>query len=288
LKPRVSVVTCVKNGENHINKCINSILIQSFSDFEFIIIDDYSTDKTPDIVKKYDDPRIRYFRNEKWIGVSKSRNIGLHQATGEYIFFTDSDCLVQMTWIEEGLKCLETRPCVGVEGKIYYVSEDFQPTFSDHIVQNKTGGNYMTGNVAYRKLVLEKVGGFDESLNYFEDRDIALRVMKHGAIIFNPKMVAYHSRVVMTPRSFVQLATHEKYRICLFKKFGEKKFFVWRIFMPTNLIKVFFPFMIFASLFSNRFENPNDFRLLPYSYIYAVLERLSIWRTGVYEKFFVI
>jgi len=163
---------CVRNVEKYISECIESILDQTFSDFEIVIIDDMSSDNTKNIIEKFDDKRIRYFRNEKWLGISKSRNRSVEHAAGEYIFFTDGDCTVSKNWIEEGLKYLKDPNCLGVEGRICYVSEDYEPTFSDHVVENRYGGHFMTGNMAYKKRVIETVGGFDERLTYLEDRDI--------------------------------------------------------------------------------------------------------------------
>jgi GT2 family glycosyltransferase len=72
--------------------------------------------------------------------------------------------------------------CVGVEGKVCYVSEDYKPTFSDRVIQNRYGGQFLTGSMAYKKDVIERVGGFDERYTYLDDRDLALRAMKLGKI----------------------------------------------------------------------------------------------------------
>ena len=80
-------------------------------------------------------------------------------------------------WIEQGLKTLENSNCVGVEGQIYYISKQYKPTFSDHTYEMKPG-KFMTGNVAYKRRVVENVGGFDERYSYFEDRDLAFRILR--------------------------------------------------------------------------------------------------------------
>jgi len=278
----------VRNVEKYISNCIKSILNQTFNDFEIVIIDDMSDDSTKTIIENFDDKRIRYYGNQKWLGIPRSRNRGVKYAAGDYIFFTDGDCTVSKNWIEEGLSYLKDPNCVGVEGKIYYVSRDFESTFSDCIMENKNGGNFMTGNMAYKKRVIEDVGGFDESLTYFEDRDIALRIMKYGKIFFNPKMIVYHPRVTLTPKRYVETATRTGNRVHLFKKNGEKKFLLWRILFPVNLIKIFFPPLIFSSLFFKKFKNSNDFKLLPFTYIYVICERLNIWKECARTRVFLI
>jgi glycosyltransferase involved in cell wall biosynthesis len=287
-KPTVSVVMCARNAEMCIGSCVKSILNQSFRDFEIIVVDDASNDKTANLIRGFDDQRIRYFRNEEWFGIARSRNRGLIHATGKYIFFTDADCVVAKNWIEEGLKYLEDSDCVGVEGKIFYVSEHYTPTFSDHVMENRNGDNFMTGNVAYKKSAVKNVGGFDERIFYLCDRDLALRITKQGKIRFNKDMIVYHPRVILSPERLIKSAAIIENRVCIFKRFGEKKQISWRVVNPFNLAKILFPPLIFVSLFFNKFKTEDDFKLLPYTYVYAVFERLHVWKTCARERVFLI
>ncbi len=63
-----------------------------------------ATDKTKNLIENFQDKRIKYFKNEKWLGITKSRNRSIKFAKGDYIFFTDGDCVVSKDWIEQGLK----------------------------------------------------------------------------------------------------------------------------------------------------------------------------------------
>jgi glycosyltransferase involved in cell wall biosynthesis len=288
LRPTVSVIICAKDVEKYIGKCIKSILGQSFKDFELLIIDDMSCDSTPKIIKEFEDGRIKYLRNEEWLGIARSRNKGLKHATGEYIFFTDSDCTVCESWIEEGLKYFRYANCIGVEGRVYYVSEDYKHTFSDHFVQNRCGGQFMTGSIAYRKDAIINVRGFDEKLTYFEDRDIALRIMKQGRICFNPNMIAYHPQVVRTPKQLIASAALTRNRVLIFKKFGEEARILSHTLLLFNLATILFPPLILANLIYFKFTKPEDFRLLPFAYIYAILERLQLWKECARERVFLI
>jgi glycosyltransferase involved in cell wall biosynthesis len=285
---KVSVVMCVRNVEKYIDSCLKSILNQSFSDFEIIIIDDSSDDRTNNRILELDDKRIKCFRNEKWLGISPSRNKSVKLAKGDFLFFTDGDCVVSKNWIAEGLKYFEGTDVVGVEGKIIYVSKDYKPTFSDGVQENRKGGQFMTGNVAYRKKIVEMVGGFDESLTYLEDRDIGLKIMRHGKICFASGMVVIHPRVILTPKKFIKTAANNINRVHIFKKSGIKEFIAWRIYFPVNLAKILFPPLIFSSLLTKRFKNSDDFKLLPYWYIYVIFERIQLWKTSVCEKVFMI
>jgi glycosyltransferase involved in cell wall biosynthesis len=288
LEPIISVVMTVRNEEKFIASCVNSILDQTFSNFEIVIIDDMSSDNTIDIIEKFNDKRIKFFKNTKRLGIPKSRNKGLNHVTGKYIFFTDGDCIVSRNWIEEGLEYLKNPNCVGVEGKICYVSNNYEPSFSDHIVENRQGGNFMTGNIAYKKSVIERVGDFDERYSYLEDRDFALRAKKFGRIDFNPKMIVYHPKNTLKPRQFVQLGERIRNRVLLYKKFGEKASFLWRIVRPLNLMAILFPPLILTSFFRNRYRNKEDFALFPFVYLKLVYERLNLWDMCAKERVFLI
>ncbi len=284
----VSVVMCVRNVEKYVVATLDSILAQTHKDFELVIIDDFSTDNTSSIINSFHDERIFLYKNSQWLGIPKSRNKGFSYAKGIYVFSIDGDCVADKDWIEQGLKFFRDSDAVGVEGRIYYVSKDYEPTFSDHFIENRYGGNFMTGNIAYKRCILELVGGFDENLRYLEDRGLAFKVMKFGKIRFNPEMVTCHQRVVFTPKMLIRSAAFASNRVHLFQRFGDQKFFLGRILFPANLIKVLFPPLIFGSLFVKRFKSLDDYKLFPYLYFYFVCERLNIWRTASQDKIFVI
>lgn len=96
----VSVILPVYNDQKNIKSAIDSVLNQDYSDFELIIIDDYSNDQTKSILDKYDDQKILVFRNAKNLGIAKSRNLGIEKSKGEYISFIDSDDI----WFPNKLK----------------------------------------------------------------------------------------------------------------------------------------------------------------------------------------
>ena len=89
--PKISVVMAVFNGAKFINESVDSILCQTFEDFEFIIIDDGSTDETVALVRKYQDERIIIYQNEQNVGLTKSLNLGLRLARGRFIARQDAD-----------------------------------------------------------------------------------------------------------------------------------------------------------------------------------------------------
>lgn len=95
--PKLSVIIPVFNVENHLRKCLNSILCQEFLDYEIILVNDGSSDRSVEICKEFSivDKRIKYFYQENG-GVSKARNLGLSKAIGEWVFFMDSDDVLEV------------------------------------------------------------------------------------------------------------------------------------------------------------------------------------------------
>ena len=107
--PKISVLMSAFNAEKYIGETIDSVLGQSFIDFEFIIINDGSTDQTEVIIKKYNDERIRYFYQEN-SGLSKALNFGLKISEGDYIARIDADDLCYRNRLEIQLEFMENNP----------------------------------------------------------------------------------------------------------------------------------------------------------------------------------
>ncbi len=114
--PKVSVIMPVYNSEKYVREAIDSILSQTYSDFELIIINDGSTDSSVDIVKSYNDRRIRFINNVSNSGLAVTRNQGLKLARGEYIANLDSDDRSYPERIERQVKLLDIKPDFGLVG----------------------------------------------------------------------------------------------------------------------------------------------------------------------------
>ena len=113
INPKISVIVPVYNVEKWLNKCIDSILVQSYNNLEIILINDGSTDKSGDICDNYSkkDYRIRVFHNKNK-GLSYSRNFGVKNSNGKYVMFVDSDDFISdSNIIEKFISILERDKC---------------------------------------------------------------------------------------------------------------------------------------------------------------------------------
>src|SRR5690242_18796895 len=97
----VTVLMTVYNGSKYLRPSLEAILNQTFKDFEFLIINDCSTDDSLEIIRSYNDPRIVIYNNEKNLGQTRSLNVGLEKAKAKYIARMDADDLAYPRWLEE-------------------------------------------------------------------------------------------------------------------------------------------------------------------------------------------
>jgi glycosyltransferase involved in cell wall biosynthesis len=113
---RVTVLMAVYNGEVYLPEAVRSILDQSYGDFEFLIVDDASTDRSAEVVESFRDPRIRLLRNERNLGLAVSLNRGLEAASGEYVARMDSDDISAKERLKAQVGLLDRNPRVGACG----------------------------------------------------------------------------------------------------------------------------------------------------------------------------
>lgn len=128
MTPKISVIMPMHNVEEYVGLAITTILAQTFRDFEFIIIDDASTDRTLEVAESFDDPRIKIIRLEENIGLEKGpglvRNIGIDCARGEYIYFMDSDDAIMPDGLEIMLKYAEKYQADIAQSARYFFFDD--------------------------------------------------------------------------------------------------------------------------------------------------------------------
>lgn len=204
--PTVSVVMATYNRADMIGETISSILNQTFSDLELIIVSDGSTDDTESVVASYGDPRIRFFTQENSGRPAVPRNNGIRQARGKYIAFCDDDdpwlpekLERQLRYFpEEGISCLATEcriigECLVLSKPVSFAAGEAYRDFSYVDLLYSLNPVIASSVLARRDFVLAE-GGFDESTTYsfIEDWEFWLRLSKRGEVrILSEPLVNY-------------------------------------------------------------------------------------------------
>lgn len=186
-QPVVSAVIPAYNASLFLPEAIESVLSQTFTNFELLVVDDGSTDNTASIVKQYSqkDSRVKLFSQTNQ-GVSFSRNLGVELAQSKYVAFLDADDRWLPDKLAAHVEYLENNPQVGISfSRVKFIGSDGQFTGQistgrltniqpEHLLyENPTT---TTSNWVVRREVFQEFGGFDQQMSYSEDLDFLLRV----------------------------------------------------------------------------------------------------------------
>lgn len=290
MNPIASIIIAEKNESENIEKCIMSILNQNEKKIELIIVDDNSKDDSVNVIKKYcKDRKIKLIQSRKNLGKSEARNLAISKAKANFIFFIDGDCIADKNWITEGLKLFKNEKISGIEGKVYYGSKNYNPTYSNRIVENTKGNEFMTCNMAYKKEALLE-NKFNPTFKKHQDRELALKIKRFGKIIFSSKMIVYHQPKKRGITDYLKEARDAEYKVMLIKKYPEerKELLFRTILYPKKLIATIFPPIIAYTLIKRRFKFLNDFKLIPFIYLKLIYSRYIIWKTAIKERVLVV
>ncbi len=280
----VSVVVATHDARDSIEECLRAVLAQSHGNLELLVCDDASTDDTLARVAAIADPRIDVLPGEVNRGVSAARNRGIGRAAAEIVFFCDDDVVPERTWIEHGLRRFAEGTVVGVEGKVIYVSPRYTPRYSDRVVQNLSGGEYMTANAAYRRSALERVGSFDESLRRYQDRDLALRIARLGTIAFASDAVVVHRRERYDARTFMREATKVGLWLDFEKHHPEGTHRRGPVVRPGHLLTILLPPLILVRILKSGRPDRRDLLMMALIYPRLLVERYTIWRWALRNR----
>lgn len=249
---KVSVVMSVFNGERHLRESIESILNQTFSGFEFIVIDDGSTDKTPEILKEYakKDSRVKAIANKENIGLTKSLNKGIKAAKGEYIARMDANDISVPERLEKQASFMESHPEIGLVGayaqfideKGNYLNRINQPKKLINPRQLFFDSQICHSSIMVRKDILEKIGGYDEKFLYSQDCDLVLRIARISKIAAIPEILILwrnQKNSISTKKKWSQvkfetLACIKAISYNLYPKY-------YYLFFPIFFLKIFIP-----------------------------------------------
>lgn len=183
---KVSIHMCTYNRAQYIRQAIDSVLTQTFRDWELLIVDDASTDTTEEIVHSYTDSRIVYIKNEVNLGITKNRNKALSLSQGEYVAVLDSDDYwTDTSKIEKQVAFLDQNIDYALIGTHMSIVDEDNAELKKIIypTKNKTIHSLLLiknlfchSSVVYRKKEILELGGYNEQLPIWEDYDLWLRI----------------------------------------------------------------------------------------------------------------
>lgn len=199
--PFFSVIIPLYNKEKYIGETLKSVLNQTFQDFEVIIVNDGSTDRSLEIVSSFDDIRIKIFNQEKK-GVSSARNTGVEMAQSKLIAFIDADDIWMKDHLKQLTRLIKNFPTAGLYCMNYYIKYSkraIRPAFfympyendcvlvDDFFKASLTNCIAWTSAVCIPKKVFREIGCFDVSLITAQDLDLWIRIALNYPVAFNPK-----------------------------------------------------------------------------------------------------
>jgi GT2 family glycosyltransferase len=201
--PKVSVVVPVRNGVPKIARCLQALFEQTLQPYEVIVVDGHSTDSTVEVAGKF--PVTITYEDYKTVG--GARQVGVEHARGDYVAFTDADCIPRKDWLENLVREFDDG-IVGVGGGIRNIGKGLWEesialaldTFlgsansvQDRVLEGKRVVKSISGcNSIYRKKDIIAVGGFDVRLSINEDTELNSRLQQLGTLIYTPDAIVHH------------------------------------------------------------------------------------------------
>lgn len=265
--PKVSVVVASYNAARTLPACLDSLERLRYPDYEVILVDDGSTDTTPQIAQSH--PGVRYLRQDNH-GLSVARNTGIAAAKGEVVAFTDADCRADEDWLHYLVGDLLAHDFVGIGGHNFLPPDDsliaaavlVSPGGPTHVMLTDREAEHVPGcNMAFYKWALDEIGGFDPVFRKAgDDVDVCWRLQERGHRIgFSPAGFVWHYRRSTVPAYLKQQGGYGEAEALLARKHPEYfNFFgggIWRgrIYAASRFGITLQPSVIYHGIFGSGF-----------------------------------
>jgi glycosyltransferase involved in cell wall biosynthesis len=276
--PRVSVVVCAYNAERTMDACLASLEVLNYPDYEVVVVNDGSRDRTLEIAESYPYCRIISQPNK---GLSVARNVGAEAASGEIVAYTDSDCVADPDWLTYLVAKMEAGGLTACGGPNFPPPEDslvpaavaVAPGGPTHVLLSDEVAEHIAGcNMAFRRDTLLDLGGFDPVYRAAgDDVDICWRIQDAGHVIgFSPAAIVWHFRRNTVKAYFNQQRGYGKAEALVYSKhpfrfnrFGQAKW-LGRIYgdLSTSLLlsrrPVIYSGVFGRGLFQTLYEPPSS------------------------------
>jgi GT2 family glycosyltransferase len=228
----ISVISTVRNEARNIAHLLDSLVVQE-PPVEVLVVDSSSQDGTPDIVrayeKRYDNVHLQFRGGTRGAG----RNFGVKMARGEVVAFIDGDAIANPFWLRELRAGLDHADVVaGRSIQIGY--RPFEQLERVELIVRGVDVSYPSSNLAYRKRVIQEIGGFDEWFVTAEDIDLNLRAVKAGhPIAYRPNAIVYHR----TRDSYFDFARQAFWNGAGRKQLTLKHGALWMNYRPLDMLR---------------------------------------------------
>jgi GT2 family glycosyltransferase len=221
--PRLSVVMPVRNLELYVGDAIASILGQTWSEFEFLIRDDGSTDDTRRVLREWAarDPRIRLFESDVSLGPAESSNFVVRQAAGELVARMDGDDIAHPERLRLQMAALDAHPEACLVGSLFEGIDEkgrqVRPRDRSRLAQPSPFAPFPHGSIMFRRKAFEAVGGYRADADFWEDLDLYRRMAATGSLLVLPAALYRHrsspqSTRLTSSRRAVERAVDRMYR----------------------------------------------------------------------------
>jgi cellulose synthase/poly-beta-1,6-N-acetylglucosamine synthase-like glycosyltransferase len=230
----ISVIIPAYNAEKTIKRTLSALTNQNYRDkYEVIVIDDGSIDDTIKIVSKFKNVKLISIKHS---GPATARNVGVKNAKGNIILFTDADCVPSKNWIKNMIVPFKNKEIVGISGTYKTLNKNSLiarfagyeiETRHEKLKKEKYIDFIGTYSAAYRKNIFLKFGGFDESFQIAsgEDPELSFKINKAGLkMFFQPKAFVYHKHPDNILKFLRQKFWRGYWRVFLYKKHAYKIF----------------------------------------------------------------
>lgn len=274
--PQVSIIIPAYNEEEHLSKCLRSILNQSYKNFEIIIVDNNSIDKTKEIITKFQklDRRIKYlFEPIRKRGAARYR--GEISCSGEIVLMTDADCIASKDWITNMINPILKKKAIAVQGsfetaKLNYWTKHAQEERKRNMaarIKDKNIGLLHSGNFAIKRGILKRIGHSNPKLYSGNDTDLEIKLRKAGHSLFFVKSVVYHFDPSSMKTTFRKFFYRGKWNKKIMQEHGQETEF-----------RVIKELKFFIRLFAEIVYQNNNFK-------YDLISGIS-WRLGRISNLF--
>jgi glycosyltransferase involved in cell wall biosynthesis len=297
---KCSVILSTFNRIDYLKKSIPALLSLDYSDYEIIVVNDGSSDATKNYLDSFkNNPKVRVFHNEKNLGLSFSRNIGIRQASYEVVAFTDDDCLVDKNWLNFLLKGFKDENVGFVIGQTFYVAKNYKGYFPERLVQN-IGAKWPMGcNIAYKKNVFERFGYFEDKFFRFgnEDSEMAIRVVSKGltftreveALVYHQMMDWQASQLLRSAHNFsvwpLLKKIYPNYYLCFEPKIKSGFIVDARDYLYFLFLPILLPVLLVRYFLHGKRDLKIFFTKWP---VYLFLKRYYIYREAIRQRVFMI